>query len=185
MFEVLEIGANESPLAETLFTEEAVGDEVKIVQLDANADSPHVDVVHEIVYPENPLPFDDNRFDAMIAQHIYEHIPYYHEMTALRDWVRVLKPGGALHLSVPSAEFIARHILAETPSAKIKPYAVGGITTPWDVHLNLFTMPMLRALFVKAGMDVVIAKTGLREIDSLGEVWTVEQHYLAGIKHGE
>lgn len=182
MFEVLEIGGWSKPYAPALFPEETVGQPVKITQLDADPNAPNVDVVHELRYPDNPLPFEDETFDAIIAQHIYEHIPYWQELPCLIDWVRCLKVGGALHISVPSAEFIARQILSEHVTAKIKPYAIGGLTTPWDIHINLFTMPMLRSLFVKAGLDVVIAKTGFRKIDSFGELWEVEQHYIAGIK---
>lgn len=186
MFRVLEIGANGAPLANELFNEENLGQEVEIVQLDANPDAPDVDVVHELSYPDKPLPFDDERFDAVIASHILEHIPYYNELECVQDWVRVLKPGGTLNVIVPSAEFMCRYILSETASKYIKPYWVGGLTSPWDVHVNLFTMQMLRSLFSYCGLDVVRARTGGRIINSLDDPeFEVEQHYIAGVKRGE
>jgi SAM-dependent methyltransferase len=45
------------------------------------------------------LPFDDNRFDRLIATHVLEHIPSPH--LALQEWVRVLRPGGVLSLILP------------------------------------------------------------------------------------
>jgi SAM-dependent methyltransferase len=164
-FRVLEIGANESPIAQDIYNENTVeGAEVEIVQLDANPDAPHVDVVHELSYPDAPLPFEDEHFDAIIASHILEHIPYHAELNAVKDWHRALKVGGTLNVIVPSAEFIAR----------------------WDVHVNLFTMQMLRSLFQYVGFNVVRARVGPRVIKSLdNEEFMVEQHYIAGEKIGE
>lgn len=186
-FRVLEIGANESPIAQEIYNENTVeGAEVEIVQLDANPDAPHVDVVHELSYPDAPLPFEDEHFDAIIASHILEHIPYHAELNAVKDWHRALKVGGTLNVIVPSAEFIARHILSEQSTKYIKPYAIGGLTSPWDVHVNLFTMQMLRSLFQYVGFNVVRARVGPRVIKSLdNEEFMVEQHYIAGEKIGE
>lgn len=45
------------------------------------------------------LPFDDDSFDRLIATHVLEHVPAPH--LALREWVRVVKPGGVLSLILP------------------------------------------------------------------------------------
>ena len=47
------------------------------------------------------LPFQDNTYDLIYASHILEHIPWYKTEDALREWVRVLKPGGTLEIWVP------------------------------------------------------------------------------------
>lgn len=46
------------------------------------------------------LPFPDGHFDAIIASEVLEHIP--DDMTAMRELMRVLKPGGKLAVTVPS-----------------------------------------------------------------------------------
>lgn len=45
------------------------------------------------------LTFDDDTFDRLIAAHVLEHLLRPHEV--LREWVRVLKPGGVLTLVLP------------------------------------------------------------------------------------
>jgi ubiquinone/menaquinone biosynthesis C-methylase UbiE len=45
------------------------------------------------------LSFPDASFDRLIATHVLEHLYRPHEV--LREWVRVLKPGGTLSLVLP------------------------------------------------------------------------------------
>lgn len=46
------------------------------------------------------LPFDDQAFDRVIAAHVLEHMERPHEV--LREWARVVKPGGVLSILLPS-----------------------------------------------------------------------------------
>ncbi len=51
---------------------------------------------------ENPiLPFASAPFDAIIGQHVVEHLPDVD--AALREWRRVLKPKGRIALATPNA----------------------------------------------------------------------------------
>lgn len=45
------------------------------------------------------LSFADESFDRVIATHVLEHLPRPHEV--LREWNRVLKPGGTLSIVLP------------------------------------------------------------------------------------
>lgn len=45
------------------------------------------------------MPFDDGEFDVVVASEIFEHIP--DDRQAIREAVRVLRPGGLLAVSVP------------------------------------------------------------------------------------
>jgi phosphatidylethanolamine/phosphatidyl-N-methylethanolamine N-methyltransferase len=45
------------------------------------------------------LSFVDNSFDRLIASHVLEHLSEPHEV--LREWARVVKPGGVISLILP------------------------------------------------------------------------------------
>lgn len=45
------------------------------------------------------LPFDDDSIDRLIATHVLEHVP--DPVSALQEWVRVIRPGGVLSLILP------------------------------------------------------------------------------------
>ncbi|MPW34911.1 class I SAM-dependent methyltransferase [Vibrio sp. B1Z05] len=58
------------------------------------------------------LSFADNTFDRVVATHILEHL--YHPHLAIKEWLRVLKPGGTLSILIPTDPGVAwkvgRHI---------------------------------------------------------------------------
>lgn len=175
MSRILEIGAGPKPQAHLL----AEYEEAEIVYLDINPQSENLDVIADATLF---LPFADESLDGIFASHILEHITFWREFATIVDWARCLKDDGVLHVLVPSWEWVARQVLSEQPSRGLKPLAFAGQTNPWDVHLNMFTMRQLRAMFDKAGLSVTRAITGPLEIMAAGERVTVEQHYIAGRK---
>lgn len=54
------------------------------------------------------LPFKDDSFDAVAFFDVIEHIPKHTEPQALKEILRVLRPGGFLSLSTPNRRLIAR-----------------------------------------------------------------------------
>ncbi|WP_455372058.1 class I SAM-dependent methyltransferase [Limibacillus halophilus] len=46
------------------------------------------------------LPYEDASFDRLIAAHVLEHLPEPHR--ALKEWRRVVRPGGAISILVPT-----------------------------------------------------------------------------------
>lgn len=61
----------------------------------ADLESPIADVKMDI----RQMPFEDNTFDALICNHVLEHIDK--ELQATKEIYRVLKPGGWAILQVP------------------------------------------------------------------------------------
>jgi len=68
----------------------------KVVNLDAY-DNCKPDVVHDL--SKMPLPFEDETFDLILANHILEHVPGWWE--CFDDCCRILKPGGRIEVWVP------------------------------------------------------------------------------------
>ena len=54
-----------------------------------------------------PLPFPDDYADEVHAYHLLEHLWRWKAPDCLREWIRVLKPGGLLVLEMPCFDKIA------------------------------------------------------------------------------
>lgn len=170
--EVLEIGANIRPQAQILFPD------AKIVTLDVDKD-----LKPDIVADAGNMPEElHGRFDAILASHVLEHFQYRREQQVLQGWIDCIKDGGELHIIVPSAEWAAREVLSEKPSPALHGHMLAGQINQWDVHLNIFTMRKLRALFERLGLSVTRARTGKYAIRVGGEEYEAEQHYICGVK---
>jgi phosphatidylethanolamine/phosphatidyl-N-methylethanolamine N-methyltransferase len=46
------------------------------------------------------LPYPDSTFDRVIATHVLEHI--YQPHLAIKEWLRIIKPGGVLSILIPT-----------------------------------------------------------------------------------
>ena len=56
--------------------------------------------------------FADNTFEEIYASHVVEHLDYNGELqNTLKEWHRVLMPGGILFVSVPDLDVLARLFL--------------------------------------------------------------------------
>ncbi len=58
----------------------------------------------DVTVADTKLPFTDGMFDYVHARHVIEHI--VDPLAALKEWVRVLKPGGKLIMAVPDEEVV-------------------------------------------------------------------------------
>lgn len=47
------------------------------------------------------LPFSDDTFTVVYASHVLEHIPWPVAVNVVKEWIRILKPGGVLEIWVP------------------------------------------------------------------------------------
>lgn len=56
----------------------------------------------DIVSPGDDLPFKDNTWDFVINSHVIEH--FYDPVASIKEWLRVVKPGGLVYMIVPHKE---------------------------------------------------------------------------------
>lgn len=96
-----------------------------------------------------PLPYQDNEVEEIRAAHILEHFSYADVPKVLEDWVRVLKPGGRIRLSVPDFDKIAE-LKKSDPNWRF--YAMGGQSDENDFHKSAFDEPSLRKRMEIAGL---------------------------------
>jgi SAM-dependent methyltransferase len=68
----------------------------------------HVDYVCDA---SRKLPFGDDTFEIIYASHILEHIPWFKIEEVLREWARILRPGGSLEIWVPDGLKICKALV--------------------------------------------------------------------------
>ena len=92
------------------------------VHVDADRSSRHL----EHVAPAWRLPFDDRSVAELLAIHVLEHVHVSAVDRTLREWRRVLRPGGYAEIHVPNAATVFPAFLATTGPKK------------WDLLIPIF-----------------------------------------------
>ncbi|MEI6984956.1 MAG: methyltransferase domain-containing protein [Rhodospirillaceae bacterium] len=116
---------------------------------------PHVDYVARI----ERLDFiSDATVDLIYASHVLEHFSRWECLPVLKEWGRVLRPGGVLRLAVPDfaacAKLYYEHGLEDALNGLIGLIS-GGQRHPDDFHKMVFDEQLLSQLLVQAGFASV------------------------------
>jgi len=105
--------------------------------LNANP-APHVT---HVCNANNLSQFSDNTFFEIYASHVAEHLDYIGELEkALKEWNRVLVPGGRMFISVPDLDVLAGLILDKSKLTINERFFVmrmifGGHIDKYDYHV--------------------------------------------------
>lgn len=95
--------------------------------------------------------FPDCSVDSVYASNILEHFPMARTVEVLREWRRVLKPGGILYVSVPdfarAVELYQKHGLTEW----LRFHLWGDQKHPLNYHYTCFTQATLSKDLMDAG----------------------------------
>ncbi len=101
--------------------------------------------------------FPDNTFEAIYASHILEHFDYQNDVEAvLKEWFRVLAPGGKAYISVPDMDILARLLLDRENLNLQERYSVmrmifGGHVDQYDYHYVGLNQDFLASFLTGAG----------------------------------
>ena len=82
---------------------------------------------------------ESDAFDEILSVHCIEHIPWREIKACVKEWVRVLKPGGRIRVATPSLRFICEAYSSPTDEIWMKDY---NIMTPEEQgHLQIDGVP--------------------------------------------
>jgi hypothetical protein len=95
--------------------------------------------------------FLDESVDEIRASHILEHFSHRQTADVLREWVRVLKPGGVLKVAVPNFEWITNRY-RDGDEINVQGYLMGGHVDKNDHHGAIFDREGLEAAFESLGL---------------------------------
>jgi predicted SAM-dependent methyltransferase len=159
---------------------------------------PHIEYVADA---SGSLPFQDETFDEIYASHVIEHIPWYRTEQMLREWFRILKPGGHMEIWTPDLEVICRRYVKrrnlprhKNEFRKLNPennlqlwvnlklfwYDRRGYQEEW--HRAMFDFELLRHYLTKVGCDPVYR---LYRHEIKGPDHGITEFGVRAFKHGE
>lgn len=124
------------------------------------------------------MPFEDASFETIYASHVLEHVPWYLVEGVLREWNRILKPGGQLEIWVPDGYRVAKSLVEAEDNGAVDFHQDGwwkfneckdsavwangrffsygdgvGTAGHFNWHLGMFTERYLKSLLVSAGFS--------------------------------
>ncbi len=113
--------------------------------------------------------FPDNTFTDVYASHVVEHLDYANNelLDTLKEWRRVLVPGGKVYVSVPNMDILCRLFLDKGKLGVADRFFVmrmmfGGHIDKYDYHVVGLNQDFLSEFLAKAGY------TNLQRVPAFG-----------------
>ena len=104
--------------------------------------------------PAWDLPYEDGTVDKIRCHHALEHFPPEMLDETMAEWLRVLKPGGTVDVSVPDAAYVLQYLIDHPtdPWATIMVFGRKGY--PGDEHRTAWDRRRLENLFEFSGFEI-------------------------------
>jgi len=100
------------------------------------------------------LPYPDGSVDEVYSSHCLEHIHHSKTFETVREWARVLKPGGRIRIAVPDYDRVLERFRAGRMSAQeLAAWMHGGRDDDLDRHRAFLTRDLLTEAMRHAGID--------------------------------
>ena len=115
-------------------------------------EGPETDVVCNV---SDLKPFEDNSVETVFASQILEHFPIERTVEVLREWRRVLKPGGTLYVSVPDFDVAVKLYHQYGLTQWVQYHLWGDQKHPLNYHYICFTTATLSKALLDAGFSDV------------------------------
>jgi predicted SAM-dependent methyltransferase len=113
---------------------------------------PHVD---HVASADKLDMFKDNSVDLIYSCCMLEHFKRYETEDVLKEWYRVLKPGGILRLSVPDFEKLVEVYLKYHDLKLVLGPLVGRQNYPENTHYNVFDFATISEILKKVGFKKI------------------------------
>ena len=117
--------------------------------------------------------FADGSVDELRASNIYEHVTIPESNAVLKEWARVLRPGGILWLSVPDFDFCVDIYLksGRRMDEWLLFHMFGEQRHQYQFHYAVYNWPLMRGMLHDAGFS------DARRVDDLpGELKDASSH---------
>ena len=130
----------------------SAGSTLSWLNVNAQNASGHTDIIREM---HDLHGFPNDSVSCIYASHILEHAEDEATVPVLQEWLRVLRPGGLLLVSVPDFELLAREYLRSDITEKARRWLLkvifGGGIDHYDHHRTGFSQDSLSAALIQAG----------------------------------
>ena len=132
-----------------------------------------------------PLPYDDDQFDMVLAVEVVEHLES--QLGLFEEVARILKPGGAFIFTTPNiASLKSRASFLLTGYFYSHGPLDPEVNDPVSQHIAAFTPNRYRFLLARAGLEMTALEADRYQKSSLWLSWlTPLIRFFARRKHGE
>jgi predicted SAM-dependent methyltransferase len=121
------------------------------INYDERADLRKVDEVGDV---RDLSRFPDEHFDYILASDIIEHFPLVETPLILKEWRRVLKPGGVIEFRLPDLAAICKAYVSGKHDAKLTSWLLYGAQSyPGNFHYVAFDRKWLAQILKQNGFE--------------------------------